>query len=105
MWVILLNGSYVENNHFYIGFVYIPHENNVFYRKNELDLLSLLIEDISVYKEKGSVIVSGDFNSRIGTSPDFIENDLMGTDVNNFISNVIDSVSYTHLTLPTICSV
>ena len=86
----LLNGSHVENNHFYIGFVYIPHENNVFYRKNELDLFSLLIEDISVYKEKGSVIVSGDFNSRIGTCPDFIENDLMGTEVNNFISNVID---------------
>ena len=90
LWVKLLNGSHVENNHFYIGFVYIPHENNVFYRKNELDLFSLLIEDISVYKEKGSVIVSGDFNSRIGTCPDFIENDLMGTEVNNFISNVID---------------
>ena len=73
----LLNGSHVENNHFYIGFVYIPHENNVFYRKNELDLFSLLIEDISVYKEKGSVIVSGDFNSRIGTCPDFIENDVI----------------------------
>ena len=42
-----------------------------------------------MYKEKGSVIVSGDFNSRIGTCPDFIENDLMGTEVNNFISNVI----------------
>ena len=39
---------------------------------------------------KTIVIVSGDFNSRIGTSPDFIENDLMGTDVNNFISNDID---------------
>ena len=49
-------------------------------------MFSLLIEDILVYKVKCSV----DFNARYCTSPGFTENDMMGTDVNNFILNVID---------------
>ena len=53
-------------------------------------IFSLLIEDILVYKEKCSVIINVDFNARYCTSPDFTENDMMGTDVNNFILNVID---------------
>lgn len=60
-----------DNTDLYNGFVYIPHENNVFYKKNEFDLFSIHSEDISMYKEKGCVIVSGDFNSRIGTLPDY----------------------------------
>ena len=53
-------------------------------------IFSLLIEDILVYKEKCSVIINVDFNARYCTFPDFTENDMMGTDVNNFILNVID---------------
>lgn len=49
----------------------------------------MLIEDILVYKEKCSVIINVDFNARYCTSPGFTENYMMGTDVNNFILNVI----------------
>lgn len=43
-----------------------------------------------MYKKKRSVVVSGDFNSRIGTLLDFIEYDVMGTEMNNLLSLVID---------------
>lgn len=90
LWIKLKNGINDDNNDLYIGFVYIPHENNVFYKKNEIDLFSILSEDISMYKEKGCAIVSGDFNSRIGTLPDYIEHDVMGTEMSTFLSPVID---------------
>ena len=31
LWEKLLNGSHVKNTHSYIGFVYIPHESNLFF--------------------------------------------------------------------------
>lgn len=46
--------------------------------------MSIRSEDTSMFKEKGCVVVSGDFNSRIGTLPDFIEYDVMDTEMNNF---------------------
>ena len=43
-----------------------------------------------MYKEKGCVIVSGDFNSRIGNSLDFIEHDMLSPVLDDLISPVIE---------------
>ena len=45
---------------------------------------------VKALHEKGCVVLSVDFNSRIGTSVDFIEYDSMATELNNFISPVIN---------------
>ena len=90
LWVKFHKDISVENTDLYIGFIYIPHENNVFYKKNEDDLFNVLNEDVSMYKEKGCVIISGDFNSRIGNSPDFIEYDVLNTELNDILSSLIE---------------
>ena len=50
---------------------YCPFQKDKFY------LFSLLIEEISISQEEGSVIINGNFNSRIGISQDLLENDLL----------------------------
>jgi hypothetical protein len=43
-----------------------------------------------MYTERGCVIVSGDFNSRIGNSLDFIEHDMLSPVLDDLISPVIE---------------
>ena len=46
LWLKIHKGISVENNDLYIGFVYLPHENNVFYRKNDIDFFNILNVEI-----------------------------------------------------------
>ncbi|CAC5386911.1 unnamed protein product [Mytilus coruscus] len=62
-------------NDIYIYFSYIPHEKSNFYNKCDVDFYDI-IESVSLeYKEKGSFLVCGDLNSRIGESDDVLSND------------------------------
>ena len=71
LWVKLT----VKNSSFYLGIVYIPHENSKYYHN---DLFDNLIFDIATLKGKDDIpfVLCGDFNSRTGLLDDFMEVDL-----------------------------
>ncbi|VDI04207.1 Hypothetical predicted protein [Mytilus galloprovincialis] len=78
-----------KSNDVYICFVYVPHENNIFYDKYDVDIYDCLTEDIASYSSLGPVAAIGDWNSRIGIKPDFIQNDELNITVKNTIDNFI----------------
>jgi hypothetical protein len=53
LWLKLHNGISADNDDIYIGFVYLPLENNVFYRNNDIDFFSvfLLMIHLCIQKE------------------------------------------------------
>ena len=59
----------------YICFVYFPPDRSEFYSVYECDLFQVLEEHIECFKHQGHVILTGDFNGRVGHESDFIEND------------------------------
>ncbi|CAC5403656.1 unnamed protein product [Mytilus coruscus] len=62
-------------NDIYIYFSYIPHEKSNFYNKCDVDFYDIIESVCLEYKEKGSFLVCGDLNSRIGESDDVLSND------------------------------
>ena len=43
--------------------------------KNKIDLFEILNSDIEMMKDKGEIILQGDFNARTGQKNDFIQPD------------------------------
>ena len=56
-----------------------------------------LEERVATYKDIGTVIVTGDMNSRTGVSKDFIQNDRLGEFTARNVSNVFQYMSGTNL--------
>ena len=59
----------------YVCFAYIPPQYSSFYVDQNVDFLDLLDNGISFYRNKGSVLILGDFNAKTGSEPDFNVND------------------------------
>ena len=78
MWIRLDKSFFGFQNDIYLCTVYIPPMTSTHY---DNDILSLENE-ISIFSNKGKVLLLGDFNARTGNSSDFIEND--STELNNF---------------------
>ena len=55
--------------------VYYPPNNSKYLNKDDIDLLEKLQHDISFYKDKGDIILCGDFNARTACNLDYIPND------------------------------
>jgi len=51
-----------------------------------------LENEIALFTSKGKILLIGDFNSRIGKSPDYINDD--STDLNNFLGENLLPASY-----------
>ncbi|CAC5374406.1 unnamed protein product [Mytilus coruscus] len=62
-------------NDIYICFSYIPHEKSNFYNKCDVDFYDIIESVCLEFKEKGSFLVCGDLNSRIGEIDDVLSND------------------------------
>ncbi|CAC5378146.1 unnamed protein product [Mytilus coruscus] len=65
-------------------FSYIPHEKSNFYQICEHDFHEVIESIVVDLKEKGTVFVCGDLNSRIGETNDFLYND----DLDKYIESV-----------------
>ena len=63
------------SNDIYICFSYIPHEKSNYYQICDIDFHELIEGIVLELKEKGSVFVCGDLNSRIGEVSDILYND------------------------------
>ena len=73
----------------YICFSYIPHENNVYYNVYDTDIFECISNDISYFSEKGTVIIAGDLNSRVGNLLDYIEHDSIAEPLLDVLSHVL----------------
>lgn len=80
---------------------YIPPEDSPVYRNVqsnlfEFDFFKTLSDDILMYSNMGNVYLTGDFNSRTGQLPDFVENlnlDRFISLPDNYTSNISNRLS------------
>ena len=79
IWIEIKNKSNKNDSLFVCSFYVSPES-----RKNKLNLFELLDEEIRKFQNKGSIILQGDFNARVGNEIDFIPPD-------PFLNNVFDS--------------
>lgn len=74
-WIVLDKNFFHLKNDLYICVTYIsPGQTGYSQTLNE-DILHLLESDIENYKQKGDLMICGDFNARTGNLDDFISND------------------------------
>ena len=73
----------------YICFSYIPHENNVYYNVYDTDIFECISNDIGYFSEKGTVIIAGDLNSRVGNLLDYVEHDSIAEPLLDVLSHVL----------------
>ena len=59
----------------YICVIYNPPENSSYSKNLDYDILECVEKDVIHYKDIGDIILCGDFNARISSEPDHINND------------------------------
>jgi len=79
IWIKLDKHYFGADNDVYICNCYIPPEDSDVYKSRlsplfEFDFFEQLLNNISEYEQIGDVILTGDFNSRVGQRSDLIEN-------------------------------
>ena len=74
-WLMLDKNYFGFDRDLYLCFAYIPPQHSSYCIDQNTDFLELVETDISVYKNKGSVLILGDFNERTASQPDFISDD------------------------------
>ena len=67
LWVSFNNKYFDIPDNLYMCCVYIPHEHSVFHEERGTDPYKILAEETANYQSKGSILLMGDFNSRVGT--------------------------------------
>ena len=84
----LSRAIFKDDTDVYIFSCYFPPINSTFYEKCENDLFMTLEEMVAMYKGIGKVFVFGDFNSRTADKNDFIQDDTIGHNSVNGLSNI-----------------
>lgn len=74
-WLLLDKQFFGLNKDIFLCFVYNPPPDSTYLMKLNIDILSLIEEDVSKFSDHGDIILAGDFNARVGIEPDFICND------------------------------
>jgi exonuclease III len=72
----------------YFAFCYFPQENSIFYIRDNVEtgLFQRLEDTISLYKDCGKIIITGDLTARTGIRPDYREHDDLNMDLRNLLS-------------------
>lgn len=87
--ILWLKVSSITSADVYLCFVYIPHENNVYYDLYNIDVFDNLLMDVAKYVEQSMVVLSGDLNSRVVECNDFIVKDDLSVTVFNNIAKIV----------------
>lgn len=74
-WLLLDKNFFGWDKNLYVCFAYIPPQYSTYHVEQNIDFLELIERDISSYKNKGYVLLLGDFNARTASGPDFIAHD------------------------------
>lgn len=73
---IKLDKYYFNCEHdLYLCIAYVPPSNSSYTKRQEENILDRIETDTYKYKNMGDIILMGDLNGRVGTLPDYIEND------------------------------
>lgn len=73
IWVRVLKELTKLNCDLYLAFVYLPPSNSTYGKSHGKEILQKLEKHIEFFSCKGKVILSGDFNARVGENIDFLE--------------------------------
>lgn len=87
--IFWLKVSLITSADVYLCFVYIPHENNIYYDRYNIYVFDNLLMNVAKYVEQGMVVLSGDLYSCVGECNDFIVNDDLSDTVFNNIANIV----------------
>ena len=75
VWAKLKKEFFVIDCDIYIGIIYISPKNSSFTQSNTVQIWEVLEDEICKHSSSGQIILMGDFNSRTGNLPDYIQND------------------------------
>ena len=75
VWVKIPNTHSRHTRDIYLGYVYISPSCSTYTQSQDQDTWDILNEEVSLYQRKGACMLMGDFNARIGTEADYIENE------------------------------
>ena len=65
--------------------IYLWGKNSTSYNVHNVDLFQILQDDVNYFNNLGYVFVCGDFNSRVGSRLDLIEQDIYSDSIDNYI--------------------
>ena len=85
MWMKLSKQYFNFVRDLYISVVYVCPKNSSFAKKSD-DIFELLENDICKFSKDGDILLTGDFNARTNTTPDYCTND----DIGEFIDLPVD---------------
>ena len=74
-WVKLEKDAFGFSKDLYICLVYYPPIGSAYTQGLDQDILDCIEKDLAHYKERGNILLCGDFNARTSTDLDFITND------------------------------
>jgi len=74
-WVKIEKRFFNLKQDLYICVIYNPPENSSYSKNLDYDILECVEKDVIHYKDIGDIILCGDFNARISSEPDHINND------------------------------
>ena len=92
MWLTLDKSLFHSNENYILGAVYIPPESSSYY--NDDEMLQLDSEITSFCSSNEFVMLTGDFNSRTSSYPDYIEIDDFLTEMFDFDSETTEFFSH-----------
>ena len=74
----------------YICFlVYTSWKKTVYYNVYDTNIFECISNDISYFSEKGTVVIAGDLNSRVGNLLNYIEHDSIAEPLLDILSYVL----------------
>ena len=86
VWIQICKEAFGIPVDIFIGAVYLPPQNSTINQKSDSDPFQAIESDVIQFKNKGEVILLGDFNARTACLKDFTNED-----INNFVHGCVDS--------------
>lgn len=75
LWLKLDKTFFGLHDNLYVCVTYLPPDNSTYSRKNEIDCVTILEEQVQHFSSIGNIIIVGDLNGRTSTNPDYIVDD------------------------------
>ena len=75
LWVKLSRNFTHRQKEIYIGVLYLSPANSSYIQRQDMDVFSLLENEVAKYAQLGDILLMGDFNARTACENDYINND------------------------------
>ena len=92
LWIKFGENSSKNKSNTYIACLYNSWETSTYTKINECNVIELIEKQLGTFSELDKIVIGGDFNSRIGTKEDFINEDRKDLD---FLAEYFELDSFT----------